>query len=90
MDNNTKTRYTEGRWHTADNYSGESTLKQHLYIPATRQRGSFEPYQGNQTLCSRRGGIVDQNDKFVPIGKIKPEIASKNACKKCLKLVNNG
>jgi len=74
-----------GKWSTVDSFDGERTLKQHFYIPAMRGKPWETSYEGNRTLCKLRGGIVDENEKFVSIEDIDSEMISKNACKRCLK-----
>lgn len=78
-----------GKWYTADSFDGERTLKQHYYIPAMRGKFYEDSYLGNRTACLIKGGIVNENEKFINIDEIIEEESGQNSCKKCLKIFHN-
>jgi hypothetical protein len=80
----------KGKWHTADSFDGERLLKQHFYIPAMRGKPWEDAYEGNRSACKLKGGIVDENEKFVNIESLYSEEQRLDCCKKCLKIVNYG
>ena len=76
-----------GKWHTTDNETGKRSLKQHFYIEIER-RSIMGNYIGNKALCNK-GGIADENHKFIPVDEIEGENMVQDACRKCQKIFNN-
>lgn len=75
--------------YTADNYEGTSSLKQHAYVECERLERWWktEVYEGNKIACGR-GGLTDENEKFLPLSEIEDEPQRIDMCKKCFKLIN--
>lgn len=74
------------KWATLDSCDGERTLKQHAFKPAIRRvPWTNEEYSGNQALCEKRAGVMNEKEEFEPFDKIEGEPMSDNCCKRCRK-----
>lgn len=77
----------EVKFLTLDNYTGESTLKQHAFKYKQRKRAyTRELYDGNISLC---GKIMagNENEEALSMAEIENEIVDQaNCCKTCYKI----